>query len=1251
MLKKRNIRFNMAASLAAMLLGQSLIIPAAYGSPAEALTPQESAASANTGKWMTGEYHTHTYESNDAQESLKDVLDNALEKNGLDWLALADHLRVSDRDDEGAALPGGSIPMSQGIASYQMPIIKQLQAEGKYAGKIIFSGFEWDMPQYDHAAVGIVTDEPGSEAALKAINQFEYLFSNRDVKMFDPADVAAWSAADNRAYSTKTDTRTAIQWLSDHYPESYVLINHPSRKNGSSSELKIADVRDFNNIDPHVAFGFEGMLGNQMAPDRGETVQVYGGADVKVAQVGGFWDALLGEGRRFWNFANSDFHFKTSRDNKYSSGYWPGEYSKNYTWVDGSNINAVVDGMRSGKSFSVFGDLINALDFNLAADGKKEETGGELQITEGDNLELTVRFKSPDKNNNGDPVQVDHVDLISGEVSGKVQPGTPEYDKATNESTKVVARFTSADWTTDAEGYNVITYKLGAADKDRYYRLRGTNLGVNVPGETSNGEPLLDVKNLTVDNATRFAEINNRNYQDLWFYSNPIFVDVAPYSDKQAVEETAASLNLGDTTGVTANLELPGDGKHGAQVKWESGNSSVLNVENGVGHVTRPAAGQPDASVLLKATITRGTESAVKTFELIIKAMDYTDAEAVQLAKEKLTLGDIGAVKSDLYLPAAGEQGTGIAWKSSTPLLMTSDGKIVFQPQRDTKLTLTATIRRGNAVEEKTFEVTLRGDAGVIPLALHGTLQTADGDAYLSGAWTNQSVTVSVYANVYVPGSDVTIHVRLDGETEGKTYGKDQAIELTAEGRHGLEFQAGDNLGNTASLPVAVNIDRTAPVISLKGSSSMTLVQGTSFVDPGTEITDMLGIAGPVAVTGTVDTQNPGTYTLRYNARDLAGNTAQEVVRTVVVTAPSSSGENGGDGGNGGNGGTGGTGGNGGTTGTVTPPVTTPPVSSEQPSAAEVKVEVPAQQGGSGSLPGVASFNIPAGALSADATLTLTALATGEAPAAGQLKSLSPAVEFAASSASKLGKQVELSLSYAQEQISSGHKPAVYYYNEQRDSWIYLGGTANPDSTVTVNVSRFATYAVMDYQPLLLSGLGNHWAGDYTDRLIGMGVMKGFEDQSFRPNEPVTRAQFASIIARALGLKASGSPAAFTDQSAIPAWAAGDVAAAVSSGILQGYESAGQSFFRGSENITRAEMSVMLANALKTSSVTVTAGDSSTVLADQSVIPAWAEDSVKAGMTAGILSGFEDKTFRPDKTATRAEAAAAVYKLLAALSI
>ncbi len=101
------------------------------------------------------------------------------------------------------------------------------------------------------------------------------------------------------------------------------------------------------------------------------------------------------------------------------------EYSKNYTWVNGSSIKSVLDGMRSGKSFSVFGDLIDALEFQAKNGNNTVDMGGDLKVKEGQMVKITVRFKSPEKNNNGDPVKVDHVDLISGEVTGKAEPGTP----------------------------------------------------------------------------------------------------------------------------------------------------------------------------------------------------------------------------------------------------------------------------------------------------------------------------------------------------------------------------------------------------------------------------------------------------------------------------------------------------------------------------------------------------------------------------------------------------------------------------------------------------------------------------------------------------------------------------------------------------------------------------------------------------------------------------------------------------------
>jgi len=595
-------------------------------------------ADAKVGKWRIGEFHAHTFQSNDAQVSLQSVLDAAFNKYGMDYLALANHLRPSGRDDEGHNVPEGrDIPFLQGAMEYEVPKTNLFQNEGKYAGKTVFSGFEWDAPGHDHVAVGILTDEPNSEKSLKTAYQFEYMFSPRTpVDIFKPEDVAAWEkeGIKRQPTSTHADTMAAMKWLNEKYPlTSYLLITHPNRGRGKS---KIADLRDINNAAPTINFGFEGILGNQMEPDRGGYDTKYnpndpnddgykyrshGGADYMLSQVGGAWDALLGEGRKYWTFANSDYHFKTIGTN--SSGYQPGEYSKNYTWTNGNEIQDIIDGMRSGKSFSVTGDLINALDFNLAGDGEKKEMGETLIAKEGDSLKLTIRFKSPKTNNyesikngklNNTTPPVDHVDLIAGDVTGYAQPGTDAYNKDTNDSTKVIATFTDKDWTVDQDGYNVITYDLKSSTKNQYFRLRGTNLGMNVPGKTENGNPVVNKKIETADAEARFDEINDQNYSDLWFYSNPIFLESSAYSDDQAVIDALASLSLGDLSAVTGNLTLPVKGGHDVAITWTS---SVPSLMTDTGKLVK----QPDQSTDLEltATATRGAATKTKAFKVTIK--------------------------------------------------------------------------------------------------------------------------------------------------------------------------------------------------------------------------------------------------------------------------------------------------------------------------------------------------------------------------------------------------------------------------------------------------------------------------------------------------------------------------------------------------------------------------------------------------------------------------------------------------------
>ncbi|GHI01579.1 hypothetical protein AM1BK_51210 [Neobacillus kokaensis] len=547
---KGKLKTLIGGSIAVLVLSQSIM----------AVSADSKNRNTDAGKWMSGEYHVHTIQSNDVTEpfmKLENILNAAFREDinqfpaetvvnltygkPHDFIMLADHLRNSPRDPDGHDKPTARWEAIQD----QQAKIEKLQAAGKYTEKLIYPGFEWDMMGLDHASVAIL-DSKNDTVPIDAIRQFEWLYSYDTTKdRFKSNEAEQWGEkpTKNELKSDKNKTFEAIAWLRDNYPDSFVLPNHPSRHNGGGDVVTIEDLRKMNDIAPEIVFGMEGMPGNQMAAsyNRSELSDIYGGADVMVAKVGGMWDAMLGEGRHFWNFTNSDFHFKVSTNRKYSSGYWPSEYSRNYTWVEGDAFKDVVDGLRSGKSFSVNGDLINALDFKVSGKKQEAEMGEDLQVSKGDQTTITIRFRSPEYNNYApitahetsvtNKVKVDHIDLISGEVTGKVDES--QYaSNITNDTTKVVKRFTQKDWgKPDKDGYYTLSYKV-KADTDRYYRLRGTNLGTNVEGYMSIGEPIKDQSfdydgtPTPEENEARFNNINDRNYTSMWFYSNPIFVDV-----------------------------------------------------------------------------------------------------------------------------------------------------------------------------------------------------------------------------------------------------------------------------------------------------------------------------------------------------------------------------------------------------------------------------------------------------------------------------------------------------------------------------------------------------------------------------------------------------------------------------------------------------------------------------------------------------------------------------------------------------
>jgi len=174
-----------------------------------------------------------------------------------------------------------------------------------------------------------------------------------------------------------------------------------------------------------------------------------------------------------------------------------------------------------------------------------------------------------------------------------------------------------------------------------------------------------------------------------------------------------------------------------------------------------------------------------------------------------------------------------------------------------------------------------------------------------------------------------------------------------------------------------------------------------------------------------------------------------------------------------------------------------------------------------------------------------------------------------------------------------------------------------------------------------LLDIAAHWAEPYIIQAIEYGFVNGYEDQSFRPDNKVNRAEFAAMISRALQLEADGESMGFNDSNDIPDWAVPYVSALTQQGLLNGYE---DNTFRPGKQMTRAEVIVMLIRALKLP-LDLDQHESLS-FKDADEIPSWALSAVEAAFSAGLINGRDDGKLAPNESITRAEAVTLLINML-----
>lgn len=230
-----------------------------------------------------------------------------------------------------------------------------------------------------------------------------------------------------------------------------------------------------------------------------------------------------------------------------------------------------------------------------------------------------------------------------------------------------------------------------------------------------------------------------------------------------------------------------------------------------------------------------------------------------------------------------------------------------------------------------------------------------------------------------------------------------------------------------------------------------------------------------------------------------------------------------------------------------------------------------------------------------------------------------------------------VTIAFPVDSVIHGKLAGIYHISDQ-GQLKYAGGKL-VNGLLTAEVSQLSYYAVLEYDKSFADLVG-HWAEQAINELAAKHIVNGTSDTIFSPSQQLTRAQFAAMLVRALGLE-STQDTAFTDVDG-DAWYASAVAAAYQHGLVNGR---GKGTFAPNEAITREELAVMLYRAYGTKG-NASPSPEAPDLKDRKQISSWALQEVNEALALGLMKGHANGTFTPQAKTTRAESAQALLNLL-----
>lgn len=195
----------------------------------------------------------------------------------------------------------------------------------------------------------------------------------------------------------------------------------------------------------------------------------------------------------------------------------------------------------------------------------------------------------------------------------------------------------------------------------------------------------------------------------------------------------------------------------------------------------------------------------------------------------------------------------------------------------------------------------------------------------------------------------------------------------------------------------------------------------------------------------------------------------------------------------------------------------------------------------------------------------------------------------------------------------------------------------NKKRTAKAVLVAFGLSVALPTAALAATDINGHWAENVLTKWEKSGLVSGYADDTMRPDNAITRAEFVVLINRVAGFTDSSATISFTDVSEDD-WYAKQVAIAVSAGYIGGFE---DGTFRPDEYVTRAQAASMIARLVDL----IADADRAMQFNDAANMPDWAKGVIGAVANAGYMVGDENGNFNANRPLTRAEAIAILDRI------